>query len=1313
MQSVDGDVRLSVSLDTKSVKKNITDLGKSVKDSLNQNSDANSSKVLNQLYQDADRLSKRIQELQTELKNLTSTTPTKDFTSLQQQIANTTQYYNTVVERAEELRTQISQTSESSAEYATLVSDLKFFEDEIQNTRAELDALRNKQQELIDSGQANIVGDPAEIEQTQQALEQTTADYDDVINRIEQVHTEQADTSASSTFRDQFSRIAGVAKTALGKVGRLLKQVGIVAVQAFGKLALTAKSAFGAIVRHAKSSSKGAGNAVTNLTGAFRKGLKTILKYGLGIRGVFMLFRKLRSAVKEGLGNLAQYSDEVNQDISGLMSAFTRLKNSLATMFQPLIKIVAPILTTLINKASQVATSIGKVIASFAGQSYVYEAVDVQEDYAKSLDKTSNSAKKAKKALEGYLSPLDDINRYQEDTKTDTDDDGTVDLSKMFKLTAVDSKFKDLADRIKKLLKSKDWTNLGLILGKTLNGIFNKIDWNAIQQKAFNVVDRLATFLNGAIRSVDWGLIGKTFSTGIITILETVTRFIQKIDWTTIGKSIVRFLNGFRFSGLSTAAMNLLDGFSTALRKIDFVQIGDAFRKGLSRINWKGIWNSLTRLISTALRGLTDFFGLKGIDTNKLKRSLQDLYKPVSDLFKTLKNTVSELLKPTINELLPAAVSVIGNIIKGVEPVIKALTPLFKTAISVISKIVKSLAPAIATMGKTIGTIIKNVSPILQPILQLIGHVVEFLAPAVDFILGAIGKISDFLSPISDFIGNIISEVSNLFGWLSGSNGEVTISAQLQEEIDHLAGASDGFNTISGNISGSISAIDENIQGTMSDLTYINNLQSRLDELMNKATLSDSEMQELKTIGDLLSEKLPAFEKTWDAMIKTDENGKLVFTKNRAEAVKSIDEVINKLKEQYTVEALQEQYKEALKAKQQAAQDYRAKLDEASKAQEKLNKLGEEMTAKNKELAQAEKDFWGGNLSSEDYNKKVDAAKKARAEYDEYKKTFENLQENALKAGGKIGEMDKKLEGLSTAMGVVKTNGDGLYNSLQALRTTFDYGLIDMDTITKNTGKNAKELFAQTKSLAEQSAAGYEKGIQDSKKTLTDAGVTIATDAIDGARKGLDSHSPSKKFIKIGEDSVEGLEIGFKNRTPKILTLIKSLTTTINDAMTKGVAGLGSTFNPLPNLIKKNLNVVLQYFENFLGHLTDGINNSFSQINSLNKAFATSGGKNSSYTIWNNIPKINIPLLAKGAVIPPNKEFLAVLGDQKRGNNIEAPEDLIRKIIHEELANSQNSKNVYEIPIVVGRRTLTKLVIDEARLMLSQTGKNPFDLIQV
>ncbi|NBI81634.1 hypothetical protein D3Z48_05970 [Clostridiaceae bacterium] len=46
-----------------------------------------------------------------------------------------------------------------------------------------------------------------------------------------------------------------------------------------------------------------------------------------------------------------------------------------------------------------------------------------------------------------------------------------------------------------------------------------------------------------------------------------------------------------------------------------------------------------------------------------------------------------------------------------------------------------------------------------------------------------------------------------------------------------------------------------------------------------------------------------------------------------------------------------------------------------------------------------------------------------------------------------------------------------------------------------------------------------------------------------------------------------------------------------------------------------------------------------------------------------NIPKI--PHLANGAVIPPNQQFAAILGDQRSGMNLEAPADLIRQLVAE------------------------------------------------
>lgn len=98
-------------------------------------------------------------------------------------------------------------------------------------------------------------------------------------------------------------------------------------------------------------------------------------------------------------------------------------------------------------------------------------------------------------------------------------------------------------------------------------------------------------------------------------------------------------------------------------------------------------------------------------------------------------------------------------------------------------------------------------------------------------------------------------------------------------------------------------------------------------------------------------------------------------------------------------------------------------------------------------------------------------------------------------------------------------------------------------------------------------------------------------------------------------------------------------------------------------------NGIVGALEGAINLIIRGVNWLISQLNKVSFSVPdwvpAIGGKSFGF----NIPKISevaIPRLAQGAVIPPNREFMAVLGDQTRGNNIEAPEDLIRRIVREE-----------------------------------------------
>lgn len=87
-----------------------------------------------------------------------------------------------------------------------------------------------------------------------------------------------------------------------------------------------------------------------------------------------------------------------------------------------------------------------------------------------------------------------------------------------------------------------------------------------------------------------------------------------------------------------------------------------------------------------------------------------------------------------------------------------------------------------------------------------------------------------------------------------------------------------------------------------------------------------------------------------------------------------------------------------------------------------------------------------------------------------------------------------------------------------------------------------------------------------------------------------------------------------------------------------------------------------------------------------------------------------VPYLAKGAVIPPRSEFLAVLGDQKQGNNIETPEALLRKIVREETAGRQTSGGSYRFTAQINRRTLFDEMMKEAQMRRDTSGRNPFEM---
>ena len=94
----------------------------------------------------------------------------------------------------------------------------------------------------------------------------------------------------------------------------------------------------------------------------------------------------------------------------------------------------------------------------------------------------------------------------------------------------------------------------------------------------------------------------------------------------------------------------------------------------------------------------------------------------------------------------------------------------------------------------------------------------------------------------------------------------------------------------------------------------------------------------------------------------------------------------------------------------------------------------------------------------------------------------------------------------------------------------------------------------------------------------------------------------------------------------------------------------------LSQKIKDGINAAITLFNRFISWINNKMSFSWSDKYVLGQKIISAG----SMQLF-TIPQI--PYLAKGAVIPPNAPFMAMLGDQKHGTNIEAPLSTIQEAV--------------------------------------------------
>ena len=184
----------------------------------------------------------------------------------------------------------------------------------------------------------------------------------------------------------------------------------------------------------------------------------------------------------------------------------------------------------------------------------------------------------------------------------------------------------------------------------------------------------------------------------------------------------------------------------------------------------------------------------------------------------------------------------------------------------------------------------------------------------------------------------------------------------------------------------------------------------------------------------------------------------------------------------------------------------------------------------------------------------------------------------------------------------------------------------------------------------------------------------------------------------------------FKNMWNTVTTKVGAIRDAIVDKFSNARDTVVDTF-------AKTRDTVVSVFNKVISTINGAIGTINGAISTVESAFSFGPWKVPTPTGSKTIgfkatfPRVpTVPYLAKGAVIPPRSEFLAVLGDQKQGNNIETPEALLRKIVREETAGRQTGGGSYRFTAQINRRTLFDEMMKEAQMRRDTSGRNPFEM---
>lgn len=497
----------------------------------------------------------RLQELKKELDEVgKQKIPTEHFQWLTKEIEKANQAVGRFLDKQEKMKA-MGVSPDSKAYRAN--------EYELKNANAWYNDKVNEREGMLSDGTAYTTRSQTQLFQDEQTK---LAQIEQQLERIRAI--------APRAFQSIFASLAKKVGSGLLTTLKSVTTNAMKAATALGKMAAKGLasgiskvgSAIASIGRHSKSSRKG-------LAG----GLKMLIRYGLGVRSVYVLINKMRRALMASFKSLAQYDPEFNGVMSSFIGSLKQLSNAFAAAFAPVLQAVLPALTAFINGISEGVNRLGALISALMGKASFTKATKVQYDYAAAQNSTASSASKATGALnkeakaakkvKTNLMGFDQVNILSKD-----DEDSDSGSGSGFASSPFDSQTAGFADALSEMWKKADFTQLGKMLGEKIKAGLGAIPWAKIKKSLSKVAKSIATFLNGFLEVPGlFAAIGTTIAEALNSAFTYVDSFVTSFHWASLGKAIrdgvVSFCQGIDWSLVFHTLSTLGKGLATTLNE--------------------------------------------------------------------------------------------------------------------------------------------------------------------------------------------------------------------------------------------------------------------------------------------------------------------------------------------------------------------------------------------------------------------------------------------------------------------------------------------------------------------------------------------------------------------------------------------------------------------------------------------------------------------------------------------------------------------------------------------------------------------------